>query len=516
MNKRISQLVAIGFAILIVLGLATNVFLTWAVQQTLNEARHIEATAIEARAATRSLRADYLERGSALGAALLDPALQSKLPEFLARKRKSDDIITTHLKKASKHTQNKKLLLLLKQLKAHDDDISGALELQLFRLATVDVSKAREFYVSRYLPSQQENIRLSEAALSLATQDVLELQEALETESSYSQLVARRAILLFLILGVGSGFILTRAVGAIARKSEHDAHANWNMLEYSRDIICSIDAEGRFVDISPACQKLWGYSPYELKGRLFQELLHPDDVAKTLEVARIIMSGIPMKDFENRYLCKDGSVVDMLWSAHWSGVEKSMFCVAHDITTRKEAQEKLRTLAMYDGLTGLLNRTAIGESLSSEMERAAREDKPLSVILLDLDHFKKVNDVHGHAAGDAVLKEAALRMKNSMRGYDKVGRYGGEEFLSVAPGCGGQDSVTLAERVRNSIAREPVQTPDGSLEVTCSLGAAVARVEPREGADTLIARADGALYRAKAAGRNRTELAETPQEIGTS
>lgn len=174
--------------------------------------------------------------------------------------------------------------------------------------------------------------------------------------------------------------------------------------------------------------------------------------------------------------------------------------------------ETLRTQAMFDGLTGLLNRTAIMACLAGEMERAIREGQPLSVVLLDLDHFKQVNDIHGHAAGDAVLKEAAQRMKSSMRGYDQVGRYGGEEFLIVAPGCSGPDNLTLAERVRGCIARAPVQTPQGPLNVTCSLGAALARVTPREGADALIARADAALYRAKANGRNRAEPAE---EIAT-
>jgi diguanylate cyclase (GGDEF)-like protein len=145
--------------------------------------------------------------------------------------------------------------------------------------------------------------------------------------------------------------------------------------------------------------------------------------------------------------------------------------------------------------------------LESEMERASRESKPLSIVLLDLDHFKQVNDVHGHAAGDAVLEEAARRMKASMRGYDQVGRYGGEEFLIVAPGCGPQDSLTLAERVRGSIGSEAMQTPQGPLDVTCSLGVAVACAAPRESAAELLGRADAALYRAKASGRNRTELA---------
>ncbi len=175
--------------------------------------------------------------------------------------------------------------------------------------------------------------------------------------------------------------------------------------------------------------------------------------------------------------------------------------------------ETLRTQAMFDGLTGLLNRTAITRCLAAEMERTARDGKDLSIVLLDLDHFKQVNDVHGHAAGDAVLKEAARRMATSMRGYDQVGRYGGEEFLVVAPGCPGKDVLTLAERVRHCIGREAVDIGEEMLPVSCSLGAAVTSFDTKETADALIARADAALYRAKAGGRSRTELATATDEV---
>ncbi len=173
-----------------------------------------------------------------------------------------------------------------------------------------------------------------------------------------------------------------------------------------------------------------------------------------------------------------------------------------------DLHEKLRVQAMHDGLTGLLNRAAVVESLAHEIDRSGRDAKPLSVVLLDLDHFKRVNDTYGHASGDEVLREAARRLKSSMRCYDKVGRYGGEEFLIVAPGCSQENIIILAERVRTSIGGEPVQTPEGPLQMSCSLGAAVTSGEPGEDADALIGRADAALYRAKANGRNRTELAE--------
>jgi two-component system cell cycle response regulator len=171
--------------------------------------------------------------------------------------------------------------------------------------------------------------------------------------------------------------------------------------------------------------------------------------------------------------------------------------------------ETLRTQAMHDALTGLLNRAAITENLTHELDRARRDGKPLGVVLLDLDHFKSVNDSHGHAAGDAVLKEAARRMKSSMRCYDKVGRYGGEEFLIVAPGCSEPDNVvTLAERVRLRIAEAAVDIGGQMLAISCSLGAALSSTTGKDDASALIGRADAALYRAKAKGRNRTEVAD--------
>jgi len=171
--------------------------------------------------------------------------------------------------------------------------------------------------------------------------------------------------------------------------------------------------------------------------------------------------------------------------------------------------EILRTQAMFDGLTRLWNRTAIIDYLECELERSKREAKPLGIILIDLDHFKQVNDIHGHAAGDAVLREAALRMKGALRGYDQVARYGGEEFLIVAPGCGEEECQGVAERIRTAICGAPLETATGALAVSCSLGMAiaVAGTAPTERVDALIARADAALYRAKANGRNRVELA---------
>ncbi|MBI3099924.1 MAG: diguanylate cyclase [Planctomycetes bacterium] len=172
------------------------------------------------------------------------------------------------------------------------------------------------------------------------------------------------------------------------------------------------------------------------------------------------------------------------------------------------ARESLRTQATHDTLTGLWNRGAIIEFLHKEVERARRSSAPLSVAMADLDHFKQINDTRGHAVGDAVLRIAARRLMPCLRPYDSIGRYGGEEFLVVLPGCGEADAVATAERLRNSLGATPIETSAGPVPVTLSLGVASSPAgETGAGEDDLLRASDDALYQAKNGGRNRVAVA---------
>lgn len=179
------------------------------------------------------------------------------------------------------------------------------------------------------------------------------------------------------------------------------------------------------------------------------------------------------------------------------------------------ALEALAYQAAHDGLTGLPNRRAVLEALERELARAEREGGALSVALCDLDHFKRVNDTWGHPAGDQVLNAFARAAKGCLRAYDVVGRYGGEEFLLIAPGAGSPAECDLFERVRRSVAAAPVSTEAGAISVTVSIG--VASVRGKGSAEVLLASADAALYQAKADGRNRVRYAAevaTPARTG--
>jgi diguanylate cyclase (GGDEF)-like protein len=167
------------------------------------------------------------------------------------------------------------------------------------------------------------------------------------------------------------------------------------------------------------------------------------------------------------------------------------------------AREELREQATKDFLTHIWNRSSILDILAREVDRGKRDNRPVGVVLADLDHFKSVNDTFGHFAGDAVLREFGRRMTESMRAYDAIGRYGGEEFLVVLPGCDPGCTVSQAERMRTALEQSPMNLNEDSRVVTCSFGASCWMPGTPVSEETLIRIADDALYRAKREGRNR-------------
>jgi len=171
------------------------------------------------------------------------------------------------------------------------------------------------------------------------------------------------------------------------------------------------------------------------------------------------------------------------------------------------SREEQREQAMKDSLTGLWNRAAFLDLFTTEMSRAERSQSLTGLLMLDLDHFKQINDAYGHLAGDIVLKETARRLKQNVRAYDFVGRYGGEEFLIALPGCERRDVRMRAEAIRVAMCTEPVRIGNSEITVSISIGGAVASVGQRSILDVL-AIADVALYKAKNAGRNRVVYCE--------
>ena len=186
-----------------------------------------------------------------------------------------------------------------------------------------------------------------------------------------------------------------------------------------------------------------------------------------------------------------------------------------------EARESLRFKASHDSLTTIWNRGAIIEMLERELSRARRDGSSVGILLADIDHFKRVNDTRGHLVGDEVLRAVTGRLKGEVRSYDSVGRYGGEEFLIVLPGCDNPKLTTKAERLVKVVECSSIGTSTGTVAVTISIGGIASGDCPHADVNKLLLAADTALYRAKVSGRNRSEMAllsdieVVPSGIGT-
>lgn len=180
-----------------------------------------------------------------------------------------------------------------------------------------------------------------------------------------------------------------------------------------------------------------------------------------------------------------------------------LFLLTWRLTLKLDAMQlKLRKQATTDELTGLRNRRKILQRLDEEFLRAARNDSPLSLIILDIDHFKQINDRHGHPFGDIVLKQIAVRMSDLLRSYDLVGRIGGEEFLIITPQTDRIEALVIAERIRQTIADESISEEQQLIHLTISAGV-TEMLHDEDTVQTMIKRADTALYKAKSEGRNR-------------
>jgi two-component system, cell cycle response regulator len=173
-----------------------------------------------------------------------------------------------------------------------------------------------------------------------------------------------------------------------------------------------------------------------------------------------------------------------------------------------EAREGMRFRATHDGLTKLMNRTAILGHLQQSLDRSERDGVPCSVLLCDIDHFKRINDVHGHLAGDAILEAFATRLQHAVRAGDAIGRYGGEEFLIVLDGCAAADIAMRAEQVRRSVTNTPFRMRESILKVSASIGGiSVSEFSRPISAEQMIDLADAAMYQAKAGGRDCIRIA---------
>ncbi len=211
----------------------------------------------------------------------------------------------------------------------------------------------------------------------------------------------------------------------------------------------------------------------------------------------ILTTKVPLCDAE-------GEIVGII------GIGRDITAIKETEGELKRARENLHYRATHDSLTGLLNREAILDMLDREFARSQRERTPIAVLLADLDHYKDVNDRFGHPVGDDVLREIAGRFVRAVRGYDLVGRYGGEEFLLILGGCSATEAMARAEQLRLAIEASPIMTSCGPIALTVSIGVLPAQEWAFPTVEDVLREVDVALYAAKADGRNRCKLTLPP------
>lgn len=272
-----------------------------------------------------------------------------------------------------------------------------------------------------------------------------------------------------------------------------------------------LDEEDRFRFVNPAAEKLFGYSYKELEGRKAHETLVPERLRKKARegFSSFARTGTgPFLDKPNELVAlrKDGSEVNIEIRVgrirrknHWWAVGA---CV--DNSVHKSREEKLSHLAETDPLTGLRNRRSFVDIADLELKRCLSEGRPLFFLMFDLDHFKKINDTHGHVVGDTVLREFATVISSSLRESDLFARIGGEEFAAVMTASDIRVAHRLAERTREAFFNRVMQLKGENLNVQTSVSIGLAEVDPaRDTVESGLEKADAALYRAKTEGRNR-------------
>jgi diguanylate cyclase (GGDEF)-like protein/PAS domain S-box-containing protein len=400
-----------------------------------------------------------------------------------------------------------------------------AVEMQTARVAAMSY-RSLELIGEGRVPAAR---RLASRRLNPATAGLNRSIDLTRAELRHEVATTRRSAQLGSLAITGGVGILLVAVMigvSIARRRHAGAEAEERALRHSErrlnalvrhgsDMITVLSPEMTILYEAGAVRAMLGYEPEELEGTKLAGWLHPDDAPVLSSLAAGADDGGPARELRLRH--RDGSLrtcearaTSLLGDDLWNGIVVNIW----DISERKALEERLRHQAFHDGLTGLANRALFGDRLEHALVRGARAQHPVSVLLVDLDDFKSVNDSLGHAAGDRLLGEIARRIGETMRAADTIARLGGDEFAVIVDDSGSeQDDRGAAERILAAVA-QPVELEGRVLPITASVG--VARSVPGQtSAEQLVRDADLAMYAAKGDGKGRWTAFRSEMHVAT-
>lgn len=295
-----------------------------------------------------------------------------------------------------------------------------------------------------------------------------------------------------------------------------DAELFQSLIQTTTDVVMVTDARPqdaggpRIVYVNPAFEQLMGYPAAEILGQSPQILNGPEtDKHTRYRIRKAMREGKNIRCEILKY-AKDGQPrwldVNLQPLRNSNGEITHFACIERDLSRYKKIERQLANMALFDSLTGTLNRPAFYQHAEKEFARSKRYYRPLAVIMLDIDHFKSINDRYGHSGGDQVLQIFAEACQEVIRSTDIMGRVGGEEFALLLPDTPLKSAFSLAERLRERINKYPYLAGDMLIEVTASLGVAELQQDDTD-FRALLNRADSALYEAKHAGRNQVKIA---------
>ena len=276
--------------------------------------------------------------------------------------------------------------------------------------------------------------------------------------------------------------------------------------------LMTLDAAGRATDWNHGVARLTGFAADAVVGKPYALFYPTEGLAGQRMLDRLQEADRSGWSLDEGWLCRaDGSrfwgsclIAPLLADEEAPAEERAYSLIVRDISDRREANETLRSVISCDHLTGLVNRRAFFEAADLEVQRWHRQPRPLSIVMVDADHFKRVNDAHGHAAGDAVLRHLAAGLSATFRTMDVVARIGGEEFVVLLPDTTLDGACAVASRLCQRIAEHAVEVDGRPIRYTVSAGVATMD-DTVAGVADLLKRADTAMYAAKAQGRNRVE-----------
>lgn len=317
------------------------------------------------------------------------------------------------------------------------------------------------------------------------------------------------------IIKVGANMLMTvltdisRQVAAERQARQHESWLSGVCASVNDFAFFTLDAGGRINSWNHSVEQLTEYTDSDIRGRMLDLFYAPDDNSAALFPERIALTREEgWHVHENWCLSKRGrrfaAQILIAVLREDDGNFSGYSVVLRDVSDRRITSDELTRLLTTDHLTGAVNRAQFFKVAEKEFARATRLESALSLIMIDADHFKQINDTAGHLAGDQVLAEIVQHIKRVLRSVDVIARLGGEEFCVMLPGTDADDAGLVAELIRKAVAAARIATAAGELSITISLGTASLAADTHS-ANELLAAADKALYRAKANGRNRIE-----------